>query len=61
MAERELTPEELLCNAECASDNLRAARENMRKAKTPDAAMAFCKAFQEARDARKRLPKLRLI
>ena len=58
---RPLTPEELLVNAQHASEELIRAREEMRRLKTPDAAITFCKAYQAAKLARARLPKPRLV
>lgn len=55
------TPGELIARAQVASAALDAAREHMRTAKTRDAALIYCKAFQTAREARAVLPKLRLV
>ena len=60
MSEPEESPAERLRLAKVASKAVVEAREAMRLEKTHDAAMAFARAFQEARDARGRLPPLRL-
>lgn len=61
MPSNDLTPEELLANAQHASDELRQARDHMRKEKTAEAAITYCKAFQAARTAREAIPKPRLV
>lgn len=55
------TPEELLQRVRRATDELEQARAFMRQARSPEAALAFCKALQARRDAQARLPKLRLV
>lgn len=55
------TPEQLLADAQAASDVLTGARETMRKEKKVEAALDFCKAFQDAKAARAALPPLRVV
>ena len=54
-------PALLLYRAARASEELQHARETMRREKTPEAAMGFCRAFQAAKEAREALPKPRLV
>jgi len=61
MSDADETPAERLRLAKVASKAVMEARETMRVEKTPDAAIAYCKAFQEAREARAKLPPLRLV
>jgi hypothetical protein len=55
------TPEELLARVRQRTEELEQARARMIAEKTPDAAVAYCKAFQARRDAMAALPPLRLV
>jgi hypothetical protein len=57
----EATPIQLLARVSAVSDTLTAARAEMVKAKTPDAATAFCQAKRRLAEARAAIPPLTLV
>jgi hypothetical protein len=61
VSQANLTDEELMQNVRYQTDELAQARARMVAEKSPEAAMAFCRAYEARRKAQSKLPKLHVV